>query len=201
MSDEMICLEEEANVAVKHVFRAELLNAIAKNDKGAFKKCVEQIGKDWHVSRTVQTKDKYKFREDLWESRNAILSHEYTWNTYNDKKHYKAYSYRSKICFLLNPVYYKLIYDGLNKKALTEFYESIHDTRKVNKETWQETVEHYYSKILSFSPKDETDIDRIFREDFKLWAKDTVKTWIVKENGHITYKRGLTPESAQELSV
>ena len=37
MSDEMICLEEEANVAVKHVFRAELLNAIAKNDKEAFK--------------------------------------------------------------------------------------------------------------------------------------------------------------------
>ena len=76
MSNKMICLEEEANVAVKHVFRAELLNAIAKNDKGAFKKCVEQIGKDWHVSRTVQTKDKYKFREDLWESRNAILAHE-----------------------------------------------------------------------------------------------------------------------------
>ena len=41
MSNKMICLEEEANVAVKHVFRAELLNAIAKNDKGAFKKCVE----------------------------------------------------------------------------------------------------------------------------------------------------------------
>ena len=196
MSNE-ICLEEEANVAVKHVFRAELLNAIAKNDKGAFKKCVEQIGKDWHVSRTVQTKDKYKFREDLWKNKEAILSNKYEWN----KSQYSAYSYESKICFLLNPVYYKLIYDGLNKKALTEFYKSIHDTRKVDKETWQETVEHYYSKALSFSPKDETDIDRIFRKDFELWAKDTVKTWIVKENGHITYKRGLTPESAQELSV
>ena len=88
MSDEMICLEEEANVAVKHVFRAELLNAIAKNDKEAFKTLVEQIGKDWHVSRTVETE-----------------------------------------------------------------------------------------------------------------AKDTVKTWLFKENGHIMYKRGLTPESAQELSV
>ena len=88
MSNKMICLEEEANVAVKHVFRAELLNAIAKNDKEAFKTLVEQIGKDWHVSRTVETE-----------------------------------------------------------------------------------------------------------------AKDTVKTWLVKENGHITYKRGLTPESAQELSV
>jgi len=197
MSNEMICLEEEANVAVKHVFRAELLNAIAKNDKEAFKKCVEQIGKDWHVSRTVETEEKEEFREDLWESKEAILSNKYEWN----KSQYSAYSYESKICFLLNPVYYKLIYDGLNKAALTEFYESIHDTRKVNKETWQETVEHYYSKASSVSPKDETDIDRIFREDFKLWAKDTVKTWIAKENGHITYKRGLTPESAQELSV
>ena len=197
MSDEMICLEEEANVAVKHVFRAELLNAIAKNDKEAFKKCVEQIGKDWHVSRTVENEEKKEFREDLWKNKEAILSNKYEWN----KSLYSAYSYESKICFLLNPVYYKLIYDGLNKAALTEFYKSIHDTRKVDKETWQETVEHYYSKILSFSPKDETDIDRIFREDFKLWAKDTVKTWIVKENGHITYKRGLTPESAQELSV
>ena len=196
MSNKMICLEEEANVAVKHVFRAELLNAIAKNDKGAFKKCVEQIGKDWHVSRTVETEEKEEFREDLWKNKEAILSNKYEWN----KSQYSAYSYESKICFLLNPVYYKLIYDGLNKKALTEFYKSINDTRKVNKETWQETVEHYYSK-LPFSPKDETDIDRIFREDFKLWAKDTVKTWIVKENGHITYKRGLTLESAQELSV
>ena len=197
MSDEMICLEEEANVAVKHVFRAELLNAIAKNDKEAFKKCVEQIGKDWHVSRTVENEEKKEFREDLWKNKEAILSNKYEWN----KSLYSAYSYESKICFLLNPVYYKLIYDGLNKAALTEFYKSIKDTRKVDKETWQETVEHYYSKILSFSPKDETDIDRIFREEFKLWAKDTVKTWIVKENGHITYKRGLTPESAQELSV
>ena len=197
MSNKMICLEEEANVAVKHVFRAELLNAIAKNDKGAFKKCVEQIGKDWHVSRTVETEEKEEFREDLWKNKEAILSNKYEWN----KSQYSAYSYESKICFLLNPVYYKLIYDGLNKKALTEFYKSINDTRKVDKETWQETVEHYYSKILSFSPKDETDIDRIFREDFKLWAKDTVKTWIVKENGHITYKRGLILKSAQELSV
>ena len=197
MSNEMICLEEEANVAVKHVFRAELLNAIAKNDKGAFKTLVEQIGKDWHVSRTVETEEKEEFREDLWKNKEAILSNKYEWN----KSQYSAYSYESKICFLLNPVYYKLIYDGLNKKALTEFYKSINDTRKVDKETWQETVEHYYSEILSFFPKDETDIDRIFREDFKLWAKDTVKTWIVKEKGHITYKRGLTPESAQELSV
>jgi len=196
MSNE-ICLEEEANVAVKHVFRAELLNAIAKNDKGAFKKCVEQIGKDWHVSRTVETEEKEEFREDLWKNKEAILSNKYEWN----KSQYSAYSYESKICFLLNPVYYKLIYDELNKAALTEFYKSINDTRKVDKETWQETVEHYYSKALSFSPKDETDIDRIFREDFKLWAKDTVKTWIVKENGHITYKRGLILKSAQELSV
>lgn len=197
MSDEMICLEEEANIAVKHVFRAELLNAIAKNDKGAFKKCVEQIGKDWHVSRTVENEEKKEFREDLWKNKEAILSNKYEWN----KSLYSAYSYESKICFLLNPVYYKLIYDGLNKAALTEFYKSINDTRKVDKETWQETVEHYYSKILSFSPKDETDIDGIFRKDFELWAKDTVKTWIVKENGHITYKRGLTLKSAQELSV
>ena len=197
MSNKMICLEEEANVAVKHVFRAELLNAIAKNDKGAFKKCVEQIGKDWHVSRTVENEEKEEFREDLWKNKEAILSNKYEWN----KSQYSAYSYESKICFLLNPVYYKLIYDERNKKALIEFYKSIKDTRKVDKETWQETVEHYYSKILSFSPKDETDIDRIFREDFKLWAKDTVKTWLFKENGHITYKRGLTPESAQELSV
>ena len=196
MSDEMICLEEEANVAVKHVFRAELLNAIAKNDKEAFKKCVEQIGKDWHVSRTVENEEKEEFREDLWKNKEAILSNKYEWN----KSQYSAYSYESKICFLLNPVYYKLIYDGLNKKALTEFYKSINDTRKVDKETWQETVEHYYSK-LPFSPKDETDIDGIFRKDFELWAKDTVKTWIVKENGHITYKRGLILKSAQELSV
>ncbi|QSH93205.1 hypothetical protein C5N99_11525 [Treponema medium] len=196
MSNEMICLDEELNVALKYMFRKKLLDAIAKNDKDLFKNCVEQIGKDWHVSRTVKKVDRQVFYEDIWRSREDILSNKYEWN----KSKYNAYSYESKICFLINPLYYKVIYDGLNKAALTEFYKSIKDTRKVDKETWQETVEHYYS-TLSFSPKDETDIDGIFREDFKLWAKDTVKTWIVKENGHITYKRGLTPESAQELSV
>ena len=112
-----LCLSEEANVAAKHKFRAALLKAIAKNDVQAFKSCVEQIGKDWGVCRNVETVNKDAFGEALWNKREAILSGAYDgWE--NSK--YSAYSYESKVCFLLNPLHYKVIYDSRTKEALNE---------------------------------------------------------------------------------
>ena len=55
MTTTALCVSEEANVAAKHRFCAALLKAIAKNDREAFKACVEQIGKNWGVCRNVET--------------------------------------------------------------------------------------------------------------------------------------------------
>jgi hypothetical protein len=183
----VVCLSEAANVAAKYQFRAILLKAITKKDMNAFKACVEQIGLDWHVSRTVETNKKDAFSESLWNNREAILSGKYEWN----KSPYNAYSYESKVCFLLNPVHYKLIFDSQIQTALNE----------TNRDKWQERVERYYQETLQFSPEDETDIDRIFREDYKLWAKDSEKIWLSGSSGRIVYKVGVTFETAQNLTV
>ncbi len=188
MTTTALCVSEEANVAAKHRFRAALLKAIAKNDREAFKACVEQIGKNWGVCRNVETENKAGFGEDLWNNRAAILSGAYTgW----ENSPYSAYSYESKVCFLLNPLHYKLIYDSQTQTALNESVRS----------KWQERVERYYRETLQFVPEDETDIDRIFREDYKLWAKDNEKLWLCGSNGRFQYKLGVTVETAQALSV
>ena len=183
-----LCLSEEANVAAKHKFRAALLKAIAKNDVQAFKSCVEQIGKDWGVCRNVETVNKDAFGEALWNKREAILLGAYDgWE--NSK--YSAYSYESKVCFLLNPLHYKVIYDSRTKEALNES----------DRGKWQERVERYYRETIRFAPEDDTDIDRIFREDYQLWARESEKLWLCGSNGRFKYKLGVTAEAARELSV
>lgn len=186
--DRAICLDEEINVAAKYMFRKQLLDAIRKNNMNAFKECVEQIGKDWHVSRTVETVFRSKFIDYMWRNKEKILSGTYKWN----KSKYNAYSYESKICFLINPLHYKIIYDSKNAEVLAKRYNW-----SINQAQWQARVEQYYSEIVKFSPKDEADIDRIFREDFYLWANDKAKMWLFSENGKTSYKQGRTEEEAK----
>ena len=187
--DRAICLDEEINVAAKYMFRKQLLDAIRKNNMNAFKECVEQIGKDWHVARTVETVFRSKFIDYMWRNKGKILSGTYKWH----KSKYNAYSYESKICFLINPLHYKIIYDSKNAEALAKYYK----LKSIDRSKWQETVEQYYSKPPQLSPKDEADIGRIFREDFYLWANDKAKMWLFSENGKTIYKQGRTEEEAQ----
>lgn len=178
-----VCLSEAANVTAKHQFRAALLKAIAKNDVKAFKACVEQIGNDWGVCYTVKTEYKDAFGENLWNNRAAILSGEYTkWA----KSAYSAYSYESKVCFLLNPLHYKVIYDSQTQTALGE----------TDRDKWQERAERYNRETLQFSPEDDTDIDCIFREDYQLWEKDGEKLWRYRSRGAFKYKLGITFDTA-----
>ena len=191
-----ICLDEEMNVAAKYMFRKQLLDAIRKNNMNAFKECVEQIGKDWHVARTVETVFRSKFIDYMWRNKGKILSGTYKWH----KSKYNAYSYESKICFLINPLHYKIIYDSKNAEALAKYYK----LKSIDRSKWQETVEQYYSKPPQLSPKDEADIGRIFREDFYLWANDKAKMWLFSENGKTSYKQGRTEGEAknnESLSV
>ena len=105
ITNDYIALTKELNITEKSLLRKALLQALKENNKDFFYNCVDYIGKAWHVNRTVESKEKDDFIESLWNRRAEIESGIYEWN----KSEYEAYSYESKICFLINPVHYKLI--------------------------------------------------------------------------------------------
>lgn len=154
-------LQENLNIVQKQMFRKWLLKAINENNKKLFSECAYVIGKEWHVIRTVVKEEQDDFFEALWNSIDKIKAGTYQWNQ-SQCRQYR--SYESKICFLINPVHYKIIYDTQNKKSLKKIYKLI------DEKNWQTTVEEYYKSELGFVPQDnEKDITRIFTEDCKLW--------------------------------
>jgi len=168
ITNDYIALSKELNITEKHLLRKALLKALKENKKDFFYNCVEHIGTAWHVTRTVGTEEKDDFIESLWNHRAEIQSGDYEWN----KSEYEAYSYESKVCFLINPVHYKLIYDSQNRVALKAVYTDLKNAA-FSKDNWQVRVDDYYSQKLKFSPTDtEADIMRIFAEDFDLWFKN-----------------------------
>ena len=168
ITNDYIALSKELNITEKHLLRKALLKALKEDKKDFFYNCVEHIGTAWHVTRTVGTEEKDDFIESLWNHRAEIQSGDYEWN----KSEYEAYSYESKVCFLINPVHYKLIYDSQNRVALKAVYTDLKNAA-FSKDNWQVRVDDYYSQKLKFSPTDtEADIMRIFAEDFDLWFKN-----------------------------
>lgn len=160
-------LQGNLNIVQKQMFRKWLLKAIDENNKKLFRECAYIIGKEWHVIRTVTKNDQKKFFETLWNNIDKIKAGTYQWNL-SQCRQYR--SYESKICFLINPIHYKIIYDTQNKRSLKKIYKSI------DEENWQTTVEEYYKAKLDFVPQNnEEDINKIFTEDCKLWIKGKKK--------------------------
>lgn len=175
LSETEKALYKEINLFQKRTFRKFLIDAITNEDKEAFAKVVEIIGIQWGVKRTVSNKGiqeteqeiEYKnvnesgfekFTSHLFDKAKDMLNGEY--NDWCNSK-FKAYSYESKICFLLNPNYYKIIYDEHNKKAS--------DFKLDDKKQWQNHVENYYRKI--FGENHNFTIDDYFLNDCNLWLK------------------------------
>lgn len=98
------------------------------------------------------------FCKNLWDNRKNIQNGTYSgWA----ESPYKAYSYESKVCFLINPQYYKLIYDSNNKETLHE------ETDKwFTPIEWQDAADKYYEEH-----KLEKDVEKIFEIDYYLWNK------------------------------
>ena len=140
------------NLMAKKIFHDWINKAIKENDRDSFKECVLSIGSEWHVARTVEKDLKDEFIENLWNSVPKIKSGEYDGWTHSQ---YDAYSYESKVCFLINPLHYKLIYDSNNQEALKCF----------DRNTWQTAVDDYYEKHI----KGKLSVKRIFKIDFDLW--------------------------------
>ncbi len=116
------------------MFHEWLQNALKQKEDSLFKEIVKFIGREWSVLRTVEKGKIDKFCKDLWDKKDEIKEGKYEWN----KSKYKAYSYESKICFLIKPESYKLIYDGNVRKALNN----------ATKDHWQkeanDIVKRYY---------------------------------------------------------
>lgn len=175
--------KREFNISAKIIYREWLMDAIEHDAYESFKDCVLNLGTEWHVLHWLLAK-KVKpddFCKNLWNNRKNIQNGTYSgWA----ESPYKAYSYESKVCFLINPQYYKLIYDSNNKETLHEETD-----KRFTPIEWQDAVDKYYEKHKEEFHKSETDVDkyykkyneeflksekdvvRIFEIDYKLWIK------------------------------
>ena len=143
------------NISVKITYRKWLMEAIEKNEYESFKDCVLNLGTEWNVIRTVEKENQKDFCKNLWDNRKNIQNGTYNWWT-------GAPSYKSKVCFLINPQYYKLIYDSNNKETLHE------ETDKwFTPIEWQDAADRYYEEH-----KLEKDVEKIFEIDYYLWNKE-----------------------------
>lgn len=133
------------------------MDAIEKNEYESFKDCVLNLGIEWHVIRTVKKVKREDFYKNLWDNRKNIQNGTYNWWT-------GAPSYKSKVCFLINPQYYKLIYDSKNRDAINE--------ENFKPANWQDVVDKYYEKDKKEFLKSEKDVLKIFEIDYYLWNKE-----------------------------
>lgn len=166
-------LYRENNLLQKRLFRDYLLRAISADSEELFKKVVEFIGTQWGVRRTISntptpseeekesdiktTVSNFdKFVKHLWDNKGKILNGTFVVNALS----LNANSYESKICFLLNPCFYKIIFDSHNRKALGK--------EKCDYSEWQKEVDVYYEKTFG---KNTYTIEEYFLNDCNLWLK------------------------------
>lgn len=174
---------EELNVAKKIVYSKWLRKTIAahKNEEqfpAEFMEIVELVGNDWSVSRTVPLANREAFMQYLWEKRGDIVGGTYDWSrstfvsARSDGVNIHAYSYESKICFLINPQAYKLIFDSRNREAMQKEKDAGHIPAdcKIDEENWQNTVNVYYAQNHA-DVSDRTDDEVFFAIDFAMWFK------------------------------
>lgn len=174
---------EELNVAKKSVYSKWLRKVIAGHKDKAkflpeFMEIVELVGNDWSVSRTVPLANREAFMRHLWENRGSIECGTYKWSestfvsTRSDDVKIHAYSYESKICFLVNPKAYKLIYDSRNREAMQKEKDAGHIPAdcKIDEANWQDTVNRYYANNHA-DVTDNSEDEVFFAIDFAMWFK------------------------------
>lgn len=153
--------KNDFNIYAKLIYRKWLMEAIEHDDYKSFRDCVLNLGTEWHVIRTVEKDNQDDFCKNLWDNRKKIQNGTYSgWA----ESPYDAYSYESKVCFLINPQYYKLIYDSNNRDAINE-----ENCKPAN---WQDVVDKYYEKYKKEFLKSEKDVLKIFEIDYYLWNKE-----------------------------
>lgn len=146
--------QHQYNIKQKEMFHEWLQDALKQKEDSLFKEIVKFIGREWSVLRTVEKEKIDEFCENLWDNQDDIKKGEYKWN---DSK-YHAYSYESKICFLIKPEKYKLIYDGNVRKALNN----------ATKDNWQKEADAKVKCCYGNKKISEKDAYEI---DWNLWLE------------------------------
>ena len=160
------------NIETKKIFYTWINKAINEKKKEEFNKCVKEIGRAWHVSRNVAEGCEDVFCNHLWDNKDNIRKGDYNFckkaallKTENGKKSH-AFSYESKVCFLIAPEKYKIIYDENNRASLNN--ELSH---KVTLNNFQDSVDEYIEKYKKEYNKKNLSIEDYFEIDYKLWNK------------------------------
>lgn len=173
------------NIETKKFFHNLLIEAIEKGDEEKFDWCLRKIRTEWHVARTVPVEQLNDFIKYMWKNRNEIKRGTYHYwesdkyksleiNKGNNKYFVsisRPCSYESKICFVISPDKYYLIYDENNKKALKALKDKRYKNKDVSIEHFNETAEDYITNIAKPKETDKKTIEEAYFEvDYELWA-------------------------------
>lgn len=158
------------NVEQKEAFFQGFTEAIENGDEEQFRFLVHLVGEMWGVLLTVsndETKSKFSLHELyslLWNNVPSIKTGDFHFWSNDDQKNWPS-SYISKICFLIAPEKYLIIYDENNRSSLAEYFKKeVTKTALKNEATFMEYVKTYYDR-----EKIGTSRKTIFETDCKLW--------------------------------
>lgn len=221
ISDEYDEAQKNWNLSSKRVFHEAFTEILSKKEEleqknnkeeldelyEVFKEWVGKVGKAWNVKRSVPDECREDFCLHLWKNLAAIKAGIYDFlknacemtkmneeTQKETKKH--AYSYESKVCFVIAPEEYKLIYDSYNLENMKTILDSMNSKKtsyaKITKDAAAfkkyaaKCIEKYKSDIDSCLAKyREQCHDELFSQnrqegfyfmaDYLLWSGKVVK--------------------------
>ena len=139
-------LYEEFNIETKKMYHKWFKIYIEK-DEESFKNAVIAMGNTYGVLRTLPKEETKReaFFKDIWDNREEIKSGKYDWTKEIEGRHF--WSYLSKVCYLISPEKYKIIYDSNNKTSLGKLYKK--NKLNWNPEKWQENIEEIFDDLVN----------------------------------------------------
>lgn len=137
-------LYEEFNIETKKMYHKWFNKYIKDKDKESFKNAVIAMGNTYGVLRTLPKEEKKRdaFFKDIWDNREKIKSGKYDWTKEIEGRHF--WSYLSKVCYLISPEKYKIIYDSNNKTSLGKLYK-----KNWNPKKWQGNIDGIFDDLVN----------------------------------------------------
>ena len=148
-------LYEEFNIETKKMYHKWFNKYIKDKDKESFKNAVIAMGNTYGVLRTLPKEEKKRdaFINDIWGNIKDIKKGNYDWTKEievieeKEKRHFRIRSYLSKVCYLISPEKYKIIYDSNNKTSLGKLYKK--NKLNWNPEKWQENIDKIFDDLVN----------------------------------------------------
>ncbi|MEE0878960.1 MAG: hypothetical protein UH788_06755 [Treponemataceae bacterium] len=165
-------LYEEFNIETKKMYHKWFNKYIKDEDKESFKNAVIAMGNTYGVLRTLPRINREAFFKDIWDNREEIKSGEYDWTKKIEGiegRHF--WSYLSKVCYLISPEKYKIIYDNNNRIRLKELYPETN----WNPENWQGNIDGIFDDLVNkyqVELKNCNSLEYYFYLDFLLWESN-----------------------------